>query len=68
MEVRDSIFEPFFSTKGSRGTGLGLAVSRKIAREHGGDLTLEDQPGGGALFRITVPGRAEKPVNPVVAG
>lgn len=55
-EVRDDIFEPFFSTKGSRGTGLGLAVSRKISREHGGDLTLEDQPGGGALFRITLPG------------
>lgn len=54
--VRKEIFEPFFSTKGSRGTGLGLAVSRKIAREHGGDLAYEDREGGGALFRIALPG------------
>lgn len=53
--IRRDIFEPFFSTKGSRGTGLGLAVSRKIALEHAGDLTVHDNPGGGALFRLTLP-------------
>jgi signal transduction histidine kinase len=41
-EERERIFEPFMSTKGSRGTGLGLPVSRKIMREHHGDLTLEE--------------------------
>jgi signal transduction histidine kinase len=42
----DQIFEPFVSFKGHRGTGLGLPVSRKILREHGGDLTLEPSTPG----------------------
>ncbi len=59
-DCRDRIFEPFFSTKGSQGTGLGLAVTRKIAREHGGDVTVLQGPEGGALFRMALPAR--KPV------
>ena len=55
VSIRRDIFEPFFSTKGSRGTGLGLAVSRKIVQEHHGDLTVHDNVGGGALFRIELP-------------
>lgn len=54
-----SIFEPFFTTKSS-GTGLGLAVSRAIARAHGGELTAHDAEGGGALFRLTLPSPPEK--------
>ncbi len=54
-ENRKLIFEPFFSTKGSHGTGLGLSVTQKIIHEHGGDITVESAPGGGALFRITLP-------------
>lgn len=54
-EARARIFEPFFSTKGSHGTGLGLAVTRKIVREHGGFMEVESGPEGGALFRITLP-------------
>lgn len=49
------IFEPFYSSKGSRGTGIGLAVSKKIAREHGGDLTVTTELGKGTTFRITLP-------------
>lgn len=54
-EQHSSIFDPFFSTKGSRGTGLGLAVTQKVVAEHHGTITVEPNPGGGALFRITLP-------------
>jgi len=60
-EQRPRVFEPFVSTKGQRGTGLGLAVARKIVREHGGDITLApetDADGSrrrGAEFIITLP-------------
>jgi signal transduction histidine kinase len=53
--MREAIFEPFVSGKGARGTGLGLPVSRKIAREHGGDLIVEDAPTGGARFVLKLP-------------
>jgi signal transduction histidine kinase len=43
-EVRDRIFEPFFSTKTS-GSGLGLALVKKIAEDHGGGVSLESTPG-----------------------
>jgi signal transduction histidine kinase len=53
--VQKRIFEPFFSTKGSKGTGLGLAVAQKVVREHGGDLLLESREGAGAKFLIWLP-------------
>lgn len=49
------IFDPFFSTKGSKGTGLGLAVTQKIIREHGGTLELASKPGEPAVFAIYLP-------------
>jgi signal transduction histidine kinase len=49
------IFEPFFSTKGSKGTGLGLAVTRKIVEEHGGSIRVESKPGEPAVFAIYLP-------------
>jgi signal transduction histidine kinase len=48
------LFEPFFTTK-DRGTGLGLAVSRAVARAHGGDVVGETLPGGGARFTLRLP-------------
>ena len=53
-ERRDRLFEPFFTTK-PRGTGLGLAVSRAIARAHGGDLAAADATAGGARFALRLP-------------
>jgi len=52
------IFRPFISTKGSRGTGLGLPVSRKILREHGGDLMAQSQPGKQTKFILRLPIRS----------
>ena len=49
------IFEPFFSTKGEKGTGLGLWVSLGIAQSHGGRLQVRNQPGGGSIFSMTLP-------------
>jgi signal transduction histidine kinase len=54
-DVAGKIFEPFFSTKGHGGTGLGLAVSRKISLELGGELKLESPPDGGAEFHFRLP-------------
>ena len=56
-EKLGEIFKPFVSTKGSRGTGLGLAVSRKILREHGGDILVQSQAGKGSKFTLRVPVR-----------
>ena len=50
----DRIFEPYFTTK-EGGTGLGLALARKIVREHGGDILAANGPGGGAVFTISLP-------------
>jgi signal transduction histidine kinase len=49
------IFHVFHSTKGSKGTGLGLAVSQKIAHEHGGQIRVESKVGEGATFTIELP-------------
>jgi len=54
-EDRSRIFEPFF-TKRSGGSGLGLAVCQGIVRAHGGSITAEDREGGGAAFRVILPG------------
>jgi signal transduction histidine kinase len=54
-EQQADIFRPFVSTKGAKGTGLGLAVSRKILREHGGDILLQSQPGKGSSFILRLP-------------
>ncbi len=46
-----NVFKPFFTTK-TRGSGIGLAISQKIARGHSGDLTVESRPGQGTVFTL----------------
>jgi len=54
-EDLERIFTIFVSKKGSRGTGLGLPVSQKILKEHGGDIRAESQPGVGSRFTLELP-------------
>ncbi|MGC1275817.1 MAG: ATP-binding protein [Planctomycetaceae bacterium] len=58
-EKRAAIFNIFESSKGARGTGLGLAVSRKILREHGGEIAVESEPGDGCRFVLSWPRHPE---------
>ncbi len=55
LDRRERIFEPFFSTRGQRGTGLGLAVARKLVERHGGTLVLDPPTGRGSVFRVELP-------------
>ena len=54
-EVRDRAFEPFFSTKGTLGTGLGLSEVYGIMKRHRGDVDLESEPGRGTAVRLRFP-------------
>ncbi len=56
-ETLRQVFRGFFSTKGSKGTGLGLMVTEKIVREHGGTIRVESDPGKGTLFTVRLPHR-----------
>jgi PAS domain S-box-containing protein len=67
-DVREKVFEPFFSTKGANGTGLGLSVSYSIIERHGGSIRVESAPGRGTTFKIELPAteprlqQLEKPI------
>jgi len=54
-ELREQIFESLVSTKGARGTGLGLALTHKIVREHGGTIQVESELNKGSCFTIILP-------------
>jgi len=60
-EARDKVFDLMFSTKGAKGTGLGLAVTRKIVEEHGGTVTFTTEVNEGTAFLVRLPRYAEKP-------
>ena len=54
-ELLEKIFTAFESTKGSQGTGLGLPISRKVLREHGGDIQVTSNIGQGSRFLLEFP-------------
>ena len=55
-DIKNRIFEPFFTTKeAGSGTGLGLALTRKIVDSHNGSIALMDNPGGGCMFTVHLP-------------
>jgi signal transduction histidine kinase len=54
-DVKKNIFQRFFSTKGSEGTGIGLMITKKIVDEHNGVITVESEEGAGSRFIIRIP-------------
>ncbi len=54
-ELKETLFDPFVTTKGNEGTGLGLALARRLARLRAGDLVLVESGLGGAGFRLSLP-------------
>ena len=63
-EVRQRCFEPFFSTKGDAGTGLGLASAYGIIQRHGGEIRIHSKPGQGSTFTIRLPIHTGQPAPP----
>jgi len=63
-ETREKVFSLFFSSKGIKGTGLGLFIANKIVDKHGGDIKLESQRGQGSRFSIRLPVEARPSTRP----
>ncbi len=63
-DVVPHVFEPFFSTKGERGTGLGLSTVDGIVTQHGGFVELDTKPGRGTTFRVFLPEAPEGAARP----
>jgi len=61
-EVKERLFGKFYSTKGTKGTGLGLVITKKIIEEHQGSIIVESEPGRGTNFTIEIPLRPPTPV------
>ncbi|MFO7715245.1 sensor histidine kinase [Desulfosarcina sp.] len=54
-DTRSQIFDLFYSTKGKKGTGLGLFIANRIIGQHGGTITVASNPGDGTVFRVKIP-------------
>ncbi len=62
-DVRDKIFQSFFSTKGTRGTGIGLMMTKRIVDQHQGIIEVTSKKGAGSTIRIKLPSHKLRPVS-----
>jgi signal transduction histidine kinase/CheY-like chemotaxis protein len=67
-KVRKRIFEPFYTTKGPQGVGLGLSIAYSVAKKHGGDIVVSSEVGKGSTFTIRLPITKRKRVRQAVSG
>jgi signal transduction histidine kinase/FixJ family two-component response regulator len=56
-DIRENIFDLFYSSKGQAGTGLGLFIARQVIQQHGGSIEVESTAGVGTVFRVQLPRR-----------
>jgi signal transduction histidine kinase len=59
-EALQKIFTPFYTTK-SAGTGLGMAIAKKVVDEHGGNIRIQSEPGKGTEVTVELPRKEESP-------
>jgi signal transduction histidine kinase len=64
QETREKIFSLFFSSKGIKGTGLGLFISNKIVDKHGGTIEVDSEQGRGTCFKVRLPLDAKPSIQP----
>ena len=66
--TRENIFTLFFSSKGNRGTGLGLFIANHIVKKHGGKIEVDSTPGKGTNFKIIIPRIVQEESEEISAG
>ena len=62
-ETRESLFTLFFSSKGNKGTGLGLFIANKVIAQHGGMIQVDSTPNQGSCFKVSIPKKIPKSIS-----
>jgi signal transduction histidine kinase len=61
-ELKERVFEPFYTTSIKNGAGLGLSIVRHVVEQHGGSISCTDTPGGGTTFTVSLTGGMRSPI------